>query len=57
MGSGLGSVSNERLVGAIGALLKAVVSGGFSIEADAVPLTDVESAWTSEASARTVFTM
>ncbi|CAG4894456.1 quinone oxidoreductase family protein [Paraburkholderia saeva] len=57
MGSGLGSVSNERLVGAIGALLKAVVSGGFSIEADAVPLTDVERAWTSEASARTVFTM
>ncbi|SEB19120.1 quinone oxidoreductase family protein [Paraburkholderia sartisoli] len=57
MGSGLGSVSNERLLGAIGGLLKAVVSGGFSIEADAVPLTDVESAWTGEASARTVFTV
>lgn len=57
MGSGLGSVSNERLLGAIGGLLKAVVSGGFSIEADAVPLTDVERAWTGEASARTVFTV
>ncbi|TAL94284.1 MAG: zinc-binding alcohol dehydrogenase family protein [Paraburkholderia sp.] len=57
MGSGLGSVSNERLLGAIGGLLKAVVSGGFSIEADAVPLTNVESAWTGEASARTVFTV
>jgi NADPH:quinone reductase-like Zn-dependent oxidoreductase len=57
MGSGLGSVSNAGLVGAIGGLLKAVVSGGFSIEAEAVPLTDVERAWTSDAAARTVFTI
>lgn len=56
LGSGLGSVSNERLVHTIGLLLKAIRPATMTIDADAVPLTDVESAWNGPASKRIVFT-
>ncbi len=52
----LGSVSNERLVHTIGLLLKAIRPATMTIDADAVPLTDVESAWNGPASKRIVFT-
>ncbi len=55
MGSGLGSVSNIGLLRAIGSVLQAVVSGGFSIDAVAVPLAEVETAWLRESAARVVF--
>jgi hypothetical protein len=58
MGSGIGSVSLDRLVSAIGALLKAAGPGGFKVAAKPVPLSDVEQAWLADDSThRTVFTM
>jgi len=58
MGSGIGSVSREDLLGAIGALLKAVVPAKLQIDAEAVPLTDVETAWNQETGERRlVFTL
>ncbi|HSZ73368.1 MAG TPA: zinc-binding alcohol dehydrogenase family protein [Rhizomicrobium sp.] len=58
MGSGIGSVSLDRLVSAIGALLKAAGPGDFKVAAKSVPLSDVERAWLADDSThRTVFTM
>ena len=57
MGSGIGSISKERLVNAIGLLLDAAVSAGLRIATKTVPLSDVEQAWDSDDSTRrTVFT-
>ncbi|WP_193166170.1 quinone oxidoreductase family protein [Microbulbifer hainanensis] len=56
LGSGLGSVSHTALVRAIGDMLAAVHSTGFQVQAEAVPLADVESAWARESSARLVLT-
>jgi NADPH:quinone reductase-like Zn-dependent oxidoreductase len=56
LGSGLGSVSHEGLLRAIGGLMQAVVPAKFAIQADAIPLTEVERAWAGEASGRVVFT-
>ena len=40
MGSGLGSVSNQRLLNAIGVVMQAIVPQGLKISADPVPLVD-----------------
>jgi NADPH:quinone reductase-like Zn-dependent oxidoreductase len=56
-GSGIGSISNRDLIHAIDALLHAVVPAQLKIETEAVPLTDVESAWTRETDRRLVFTL
>ncbi|MDE1181768.1 zinc-binding alcohol dehydrogenase family protein [Paraburkholderia sp.] len=57
LGTGLGSVSNAGLLRSIGGVLNAVTSAGLSVNAQAVPLTDVENAWQSDAGDRLVFTM
>jgi hypothetical protein len=57
MGSGLGSVSNERLVLSIGAVLRAIGPGGFKISAERVPLSQVGAAWGSTTAERIVFTL
>ena len=58
MGSGIGSIPLDRLVEAIGALLQAAGPGSFKIAARAVPLADVEPAWSEDdGTRRTVFTM
>jgi len=58
MGSGIGSVGVDRLVTAIGGLLRAAAPAGFAIAATAVPLSEVEQAWSrNEGSRRTVFTV
>jgi NADPH:quinone reductase-like Zn-dependent oxidoreductase len=57
VGSGLGSVSNMALIRSIAALMQAVDAAQLKIEADAVPLSDVESAWQGNKGARIVFTL
>jgi hypothetical protein len=58
MGSGIGSIPLDRFVHAIDGLLRAAVPAGFAIAAHAVPLSDVEQAWSRDDGARrTVFTM
>lgn len=58
MGSGIGSVPIERLVGITGEVLRAVASKGFRVAVEAVPLSDVEQAWQKSGStARTVLTI
>jgi NADPH:quinone reductase-like Zn-dependent oxidoreductase len=58
MGSGIGSIPFDRLVRAIDGLFRASVPAGFKIATHAVPLSDVEQAWTRDESAgRTVLTM
>jgi NADPH:quinone reductase-like Zn-dependent oxidoreductase len=58
MGSGIGSVAPDRLVGAIDELFHATGPGGFQIATRAVPLTQVEQAWSLNDSAhRTVLTV
>jgi NADPH:quinone reductase-like Zn-dependent oxidoreductase len=58
MGSGLGSVPLDRLAADIGELLQAAATRGFTIPVKAVPLSEVERAWSeSDGAARTVFTI
>ncbi len=57
MGSGLGSVSNERLVKSIGGFLRAIVPGRFEISVEPVPLSQVGAAWGSTTAKRIVFTL
>jgi NADPH:quinone reductase-like Zn-dependent oxidoreductase len=58
MGSGLGSVRGDRFIYCIGELLKATVPSGFKIATNAVPLSEVESAWhETDSNQRTVFTI
>ncbi|PTL77752.1 zinc-binding alcohol dehydrogenase family protein [Vitiosangium sp. GDMCC 1.1324] len=57
VGSGIGSVSNERLVQVVGELLSAVVPAGLSVQAEAVPLSSVSEVWEGAHSDRVVFTM
>ncbi len=58
MGSGLGSVPLERLAASIDGVLRAAVPSGFTIATAAVPLAQVEQAWSMADSAkRTVFTI
>jgi NADPH:quinone reductase-like Zn-dependent oxidoreductase len=58
MGSGIGSISLDRLVRAVDGLLRATIPGGFQIAYKSVPLSDVEQAWPKDDSTRrTVFTV
>jgi NADPH:quinone reductase-like Zn-dependent oxidoreductase len=58
MGSGLGSVPNDRLFHCIGEVLKATGPSGFQIATRTVPLSEVESAWEeNDSTLRTVFTV
>jgi NADPH:quinone reductase-like Zn-dependent oxidoreductase len=58
MGSGIRSLSLDRLVAAVGGLLQATVPGGLAIAATPVPLSEVEQAWPRDDSTRrTVFTV
>jgi NADPH:quinone reductase-like Zn-dependent oxidoreductase len=58
MGSGIGSIPLDRMLDAIGGLLRAAVPAGFEIAAKRVPLSAVEEAWSNDDSTRrTVFTM
>jgi NADPH:quinone reductase-like Zn-dependent oxidoreductase len=58
MGSGIGSISLDRLVKAIDAVLKAAVPGGFQIATGPVPLSELHEAWSRDDSTRrTVFTV
>lgn len=58
MGSGIGSVTIDRLIDVTGEVLRAAVSAGFTIAADPVPLSRVEQAWSKAGSAsRTVLTI
>lgn len=58
MGSGIGSVEMVDFIRAAGEFLSASVSGGMQVEADAVPLAEVETAWVREgAGERMVFTV
>jgi NADPH:quinone reductase-like Zn-dependent oxidoreductase len=55
MGSGLGSVASEELVRIIGDAARAFIPGKFQIEAEAVPLRDVEATWNSKSERRIVY--
>jgi NADPH:quinone reductase-like Zn-dependent oxidoreductase len=57
MGSGLGSLSNEDLVRCIGEMFAAAGAAHFSVRSAAVPLRDVEAAWSRDTSDRIVITM
>lgn len=48
MGSGIGSIPFDRLVGAIDGLLQATIPAGFKIAARPVPLSQVGEAWRRE---------
>jgi NADPH:quinone reductase-like Zn-dependent oxidoreductase len=58
MGSGVGSVPNDRLFFCIGELLKATGPAGFKVATKTIPLSEVESAWhDNDSTLRTVFTV
>jgi hypothetical protein len=57
MGSGLGSVSHERLLGSIAGLMKAIIPGKFKIDARAIQLSEVQTVWNGPGEARIVFTL
>lgn len=58
MGSAVGSIPLERLVAAIGDVLQAAVPGRLKIQTEAIPLADVEGAWTKDSGKhRIVFTI
>jgi hypothetical protein len=58
MGSGLGSVPINRIVGAIEQVLQAAVAGHFEIAINPIPLSEVEQAWSSDGDMpRVVFTI
>jgi NADPH:quinone reductase-like Zn-dependent oxidoreductase len=48
MGSGIGSVTVDKLVAAIGELLQATRPGAFQIATKTVPLSEVEQAWPAD---------
>jgi len=54
VGSGIGSVPGRDFVTELPELASAIASGAFDIRARAVPLSDVESAWTAATSDRIV---
>ncbi|MDB5685531.1 MAG: zinc-binding alcohol dehydrogenase [Rhizorhabdus sp.] len=57
MGSGIGSVSLDRLVAAVDGVLRAAASHGLGLDAEAIPLSDVERTWSLGDGRRTVFTL
>jgi NADPH:quinone reductase-like Zn-dependent oxidoreductase len=48
MGSGLGSVSNERLLNSVGEVMRAMIPKGFEVGAQPVPLAQVARTWASK---------
>jgi NADPH:quinone reductase-like Zn-dependent oxidoreductase len=56
LGMGLGAVAHEELVVGIGEFLAAYRAAGFRVETTAVPLRDVEAAWSRPSRARLVLT-
>ncbi|GHG10039.1 alcohol dehydrogenase [Deinococcus piscis] len=54
LGSGLGSVPNRELVAAIGEMLEAAATHGWTTPVDIRPLAEVETAWNAEGSDRLV---
>ncbi|PTU30253.1 quinone oxidoreductase family protein [Stenotrophobium rhamnosiphilum] len=56
MGSGLGSVSHADLVKVVGELLRAIGPAKLKVDAVAMPMREVESAWTSKTAQRIVLT-
>ena len=54
MGSGLGSVSNKRILHCIGELLAATVPAGLQIATQALPLSEIEAGWADTASTRRI---
>ena len=58
MGSGIGSIALEGLIGAISGVLQAVVPGKLKIETETVPLAKVEDTWNKNSGdSRVVFVM
>ncbi|TCV98934.1 quinone oxidoreductase family protein [Biostraticola tofi] len=57
MGSGLGSITNDRLMDVMRQVLDATRPGGFNIATRAIPLSDVEQGWSLADGSRTVFTL
>lgn len=57
VGSGLGSLSNEALMRSIASMMQVVTAIPLKVDAEAVPLTDVESAWNRDTKSRIVFTL
>jgi len=58
MGSGIGSVAPDRMLAAIGSLFAASVAAGLTIATRAVPLSNVEKAWSDDdGGRRIVFTV
>jgi NADPH:quinone reductase-like Zn-dependent oxidoreductase len=57
LGSGLGSVPMDQLLGAIGDMFQAAGPGRFSVPVRTVPLADVANVWGAESSARIVITV
>ncbi len=56
LGSGLGSVPWERLVAAVGEVLKIAEPAHLAVDAEAVPLADVARAWVARGEKRIVLT-
>jgi len=56
LGAGLGAVSNQELVRAIGEFLADYRAAGFRAETDVAPLREVETAWSRPSRARLVLT-
>jgi NADPH:quinone reductase-like Zn-dependent oxidoreductase len=54
MGSATGSIPVELLIGAVGELLQAVVPSQLKIETEAIPLAEVETAWTRDSGKRRI---
>jgi NADPH:quinone reductase-like Zn-dependent oxidoreductase len=57
MGSGIGSIPLDRLLGSIRALLEATAPAGFKIATNPIPLSEVERAWPNDANSRRVVFM
>lgn len=57
MGSGIGSVSLERLAVAIDGVFRAAGEGGFTLPTQTMPLADVAKGWTAGDGDRIVFTI
>jgi NADPH:quinone reductase-like Zn-dependent oxidoreductase len=56
-GTGLGSVSNPRLVESVGELLRVFRSAPMTIDTETVPLSDVATVWERKTPRRLVFTI
>jgi len=54
MGSGTGSIPVERLIGAVGELMQAVVPGRLEIETEPILLANVEAGWTKDSGKRRI---